>query len=69
MKRIFYGLTAYGREHDCDGCVCGHIHTADLKVLEDGFIYANDGDWVESCTALYEDYDGQLHLYRRHEES
>jgi UDP-2,3-diacylglucosamine pyrophosphatase LpxH len=44
-----------------DGIVCGHIHRAALSV-HDGLIYANDGDWVESLTALVEDRDGTLRL-------
>jgi hypothetical protein len=27
-----------------------------------GVLYCNDGDWVESCTALVEDMNGQLRL-------
>jgi UDP-2,3-diacylglucosamine pyrophosphatase LpxH len=42
-----------------DGVVCGHIHRADLTEL-DGLLYCNDGDWVESCTALVEDNAGEL---------
>ncbi len=48
-------LAAYARERNCDGCVCGHIHTAAVRTLADGFLYANAGDWVESCTAIIED--------------
>ena len=44
-----------------DGIVCGHIHRAAL-VERDGLVYANDGDWVESLTALAEDHDGALRL-------
>lgn len=44
-----------------DGVVCGHIHRAGL-LKRDGLIYANDGDWVESLTALVEDMDGTLRL-------
>jgi UDP-2,3-diacylglucosamine pyrophosphatase LpxH len=61
-------LIAYSRECGCNGCICGHIHTPDLKPLQDGFIYANTGDWVESLTAIWEDHDGKLHLYH-HEPS
>jgi UDP-2,3-diacylglucosamine pyrophosphatase LpxH len=46
---------------DFDGVVCGHIHKADL-VERDGLVYCNDGDWVESCTALVEDLQGKLRL-------
>ncbi|WP_018014233.1 UDP-2,3-diacylglucosamine diphosphatase [Teredinibacter turnerae] len=44
-----------------DGVICGHIHRADLDT-SDNFVYANTGDWIESCTALTEDYAGNLHL-------
>ncbi len=44
-----------------DGVVCGHIHKADLREI-DGILYANDGDWVESCTALAEHADGTLEV-------
>ncbi len=44
-----------------DGLVCGHIHHAQIKWIN-GVLYCNDGDWVESCTALVEAHDGALHL-------
>jgi UDP-2,3-diacylglucosamine pyrophosphatase LpxH len=43
------------------GVVCGHIHRAELREI-DGIVYANDGDWVESLTALVEHADGRLEL-------
>jgi UDP-2,3-diacylglucosamine pyrophosphatase LpxH len=42
-----------------DGLVCGHIHKPAIKVIN-GTLYCNDGDWVESCTALVEYRDGSL---------
>jgi UDP-2,3-diacylglucosamine pyrophosphatase LpxH len=50
------------RERGYDGVVCGHIHKAALTKEEDGFLYMNCGDWVESCTALVEHLDGRLEL-------
>jgi len=49
------------RRRGLDGIVCGHIHRADLRVV-DGLVYANDGDWVESLSAVAEDADGNLRL-------
>jgi UDP-2,3-diacylglucosamine pyrophosphatase LpxH len=46
-----------------DGVVCGHIHTAALKSIED-IAYYNCGDWVDSCTALVEHMDGRMELVR-----
>ena len=49
------------RRRGLDGIVCGHIHRAAL-IQRDGLVYANDGDWVESLTALVEEPDGTLRL-------
>ncbi len=47
------------RKRGVDGVVCGHIHHAEIRSI-DGVLYCNDGDWVESLTALVEQADGQL---------
>jgi len=52
-------LTNEARSRDFDGVVCGHIHHAEIRDFG-GFLYCNDGDWVESCTALVENFDGHL---------
>ena len=49
------------RRRGHDGVVCGHIHRAEMRTI-DGTLYCNDGDWVESQTALVEHWDGQLAL-------
>jgi UDP-2,3-diacylglucosamine pyrophosphatase LpxH len=49
------------RKRGADGVVCGHIHHAELRLI-DGILYANDGDWVESLTALVEHADGRLEI-------
>lgn len=49
------------RRRGLDGIVCGHIHRPAL-MERGGLVYANDGDWVESLTALVEEADGSLHL-------
>ncbi|MFC4727669.1 UDP-2,3-diacylglucosamine diphosphatase [Coralloluteibacterium thermophilus] len=53
------------RRRGLDGVVCGHIHRAGL-FEDDGLVYANDGDWVESLTALAEEPDGTLVLMGHH---
>jgi UDP-2,3-diacylglucosamine pyrophosphatase LpxH len=49
------------RRRGVDGIVCGHIHKAEIRELG-GILYCNDGDWVESCTALVEHWDGRLEI-------
>jgi UDP-2,3-diacylglucosamine pyrophosphatase LpxH len=49
------------RRRGVDGVICGHIHKAEMRCI-DGILYCNDGDWVESCTALVEHFDGRLEI-------
>lgn len=49
------------RKRNCQGVICGHIHTPDDRYI-DGIHYLNDGDWVESCTALVEHKDGTFEI-------
>jgi UDP-2,3-diacylglucosamine pyrophosphatase LpxH len=46
-----------------DGVVCGHIHHAEIRMIGD-VLYLNDGDWVESCSALVEDARGNMEILR-----
>ena len=46
----------------CQGVICGHIHNPEKKMTGD-ILYLNSGDWVESLSALTEDYDGNWSLY------
>ena len=50
-------------ERGYDGIICGHLHYPDLYE-RDGIVYANDGDWVENCSALIEDATGELRLLK-----
>ena len=52
-------LAREARKRGVDGLVCGHIHHAEMRKVE-GILYCNDGDWVESLTALIEHADGTL---------
>jgi len=60
-------LVEAARERRLDGVICGHIHHPEVREIE-GLLYANDGDWVESCSALLEHHDGRLELLRWAEE-
>jgi UDP-2,3-diacylglucosamine pyrophosphatase LpxH len=49
------------RRRGADGVICGHVHTPEARVI-DGIEYFNDGDWVESCSALVEHQNGTFEL-------
>ncbi len=51
------------KQRGLDGVICGHIHTPAIKRV-DGVVYINCGDWVDSCTAIVEHYDGRMELVR-----
>jgi UDP-2,3-diacylglucosamine pyrophosphatase LpxH len=54
-------IVRYARDFEVDGVLCGHIHTAAVRQIQ-GVTYYNAGDWVESCTAIVERYDGTMEL-------
>jgi UDP-2,3-diacylglucosamine pyrophosphatase LpxH len=54
-------LADEARRREVDGVICGHIHSAEMRPME-GVLYCNDGDWVESCTALVEHTSGDLEI-------
>jgi UDP-2,3-diacylglucosamine pyrophosphatase LpxH len=56
-----HAIVEEARRRDVDGVICGHIHHAALREI-DGVVYCNDGDWVESCTALVENFDGRMEI-------
>jgi UDP-2,3-diacylglucosamine pyrophosphatase LpxH len=68
VKRAVSFVTAFeealahaARKRGFDGVVCGHIHRAEIRMIDDT-LYCNDGDWVESMTALVEHSDGRLEI-------
>jgi predicted phosphodiesterase len=61
MFQFEKNLAGYCKKRGFDGVICGHIHHAEIKTI-DGVIYMNDGDWVESCTALVEHHDGRWEI-------
>lgn len=54
-------LAAMAKHKNCQGIICGHIHQPAIKEIN-GITYLNSGDWVESMTALVEDYNGDWGL-------
>jgi len=54
-------LAGYCKKRGFDGVICGHIHHAEIKEIN-GVAYMNDGDWVESCTALVEHWNGRWEI-------
>jgi UDP-2,3-diacylglucosamine pyrophosphatase LpxH len=56
-------VASEARKLGYQGVVCGHIHHAEIRSI-DGIVYCNDGDWVESCSALVEHADGRLEILK-----
>ena len=62
-------LTDMARKKGCQGVICGHIHRPEDRMI-DGIRYLNSGDWVETLSALVEDFDGRWSIiYYRNNES
>jgi UDP-2,3-diacylglucosamine pyrophosphatase LpxH len=63
ISRFENAVARAAEERGVDGVVCGHIHQAEIRRIG-RVLYLNDGDWVESCTALVEDARGNLEILR-----
>lgn len=56
-------VVEYAKKKNVDGVICGHIHFANITTM-DNIVYMNTGDFVESCTAIVEHYNGKFELVR-----
>jgi UDP-2,3-diacylglucosamine pyrophosphatase LpxH len=63
ISRFEEVVAAEAEKRGVDGVVCGHIHHAEIRRIG-AVLYLNDGDWVESCSALVEDARGNLEILR-----
>ena len=70
VKRVINNMGHYeaalvqaAREQNAVGLIFGHTHNAGIREM-DGIMLLNDGDWVESCTALVEHFDGRFEILR-----
>jgi len=61
ISNFEHAIARAAEKEEVDAIVCGHIHRAEVSKIN-GVLYCNDGDWVESCSALGERHDGSLHL-------
>jgi UDP-2,3-diacylglucosamine pyrophosphatase LpxH len=68
MFQFETNIAAYCKKKGYDGVICGHIHHAEIKDV-DGIVYMNDGDWVESYTALVEHTNGRWEIVAWRQES
>ena len=55
------GIVRLAKEDRVEGVVCGHIHSPAIRTIN-STAYYNCGDWVESTSALVEDFAGKLEL-------
>ncbi|MFR9523302.1 MAG: UDP-2,3-diacylglucosamine diphosphatase [Rikenellaceae bacterium] len=61
LSNFEQNLADLARSKKCQGVICGHIHRPEIKTI-DGVEYLNSGDWIESLSALVEDFDGNWSL-------
>ncbi|WP_374519992.1 UDP-2,3-diacylglucosamine diphosphatase [Undibacterium squillarum] len=66
ITRFEDALAEEARRKGLHGVICGHIHKPEIRDIN-GILYCNDGDWVESLSALVEDAAGQLSIVTWHD--
>jgi UDP-2,3-diacylglucosamine pyrophosphatase LpxH len=57
-------VAKYAAKFRVDGVLCGHIHSASMRKIG-AVTYYNCGDWVETCSALVEHYNGRIEICYR----
>lgn len=67
VERVRLAALAYARSRDLDGIVIGHTHWPEILVEPDGIVYANSGDWTESCTYVVIGQDVKLGHFEKKE--
>ncbi len=63
LSNFEQNLADLARSKRCQGVICGHIHRPEIKII-DGIEYLNAGDWIDSLSALVEDFEGNWSLLR-----
>jgi UDP-2,3-diacylglucosamine pyrophosphatase LpxH len=58
-------IVRYAESHAVEAVLCGHIHSAGIRQIG-AVTYYNCGDWVETCSALVENFDGEIELLNFH---
>lgn len=61
LSSFEHAMVREAKRREAHGVICGHVHTPEMRTI-DGIDYFNDGDWVESCSALVEHFDGSFEL-------
>ncbi len=61
LSNFEHAMVREAKRRNAHGVICGHVHTPEMRII-DGIEYFNDGDWVESCSALVEHFDGSFEL-------
>ena len=56
-----HAVATEAERRGCDAVLCGHIHRAQIRQIGN-VTYLNSGDWVESLTAIAEDFNGKLSI-------
>lgn len=54
-------LIFQAQKRNCKGVICGHIHTPEKYINDEGIIYLNCGDWIENNSyIIYNDNEFKL---------
>jgi UDP-2,3-diacylglucosamine pyrophosphatase LpxH len=57
-------VVRYAKRYRVEAVLCGHIHTLSIRDFP-SVTYYNCGDWVETCSALVEHFDGRIEVVRK----
>lgn len=61
IARFRHAALQEAERQGLDGVICGHIHHPEIWQNQQ-LTYYNDGDWVENCSVLTENHQGEINL-------
>lgn len=64
VNKIKKAAIVYARSRKVNGIIIGHSHYPEVFQDENGIVYANSGDWTESCTYVVVDHGVRLEYFK-----
>ncbi|TAK96667.1 UDP-2,3-diacylglucosamine diphosphatase [Patescibacteria group bacterium] len=64
VEKIRKAALRYAHSRGVDGIIVGHTHWSELVHDSQGLVYANTGDWLETCSFVVVDEDVSVHDFR-----
>ncbi|MFA6973649.1 MAG: UDP-2,3-diacylglucosamine diphosphatase [Parcubacteria group bacterium] len=63
VLKVRKAALTYAQSREVDGIIIGHTHHPEMFTNEEGIVYANAGDWMDSCSYVVISDEARLEYY------